>query len=246
MCWVSYDGTDRLFMHKVKEVGNWQFMKFSNSIKLARATHFTGYCCWFMCGFGQHNLLGIVVGLRGASGNTLYWVLLLVYVGPRATHFTGYCCWFTWGLGQHTLLDIVVEYHKQNHMVPLPCSLINLLGPYTNLPQSDKSHIHKLAPSGGQIYASNIHTQKFYFCSNKCVLVEHFSPYLDIIGREVKFSLSLQHTLSGDCFHLSPYPRTRWDFMSPGPSTCWDMLGQEDISVSRDKNLHLSQRVLQA
>jgi hypothetical protein len=44
----------------------------------------------------------------GASGKTLYWVLLLAYVGPRARHFTGYCCWLMWGLGQHTLLDIVV------------------------------------------------------------------------------------------------------------------------------------------
>jgi hypothetical protein len=62
---------------------------------------------WAGPGLGQHMLLGIVVGLCGASGNALYWILLLVYVGPRATHFTGYCCWFTWGLGQHTLLDIV-------------------------------------------------------------------------------------------------------------------------------------------
>jgi hypothetical protein len=54
------------------------------------------------------HLLDIVVGLCGSSGNTLYWVLLLVYVGPRETHFTGYCCWFTWGLGQDTLLGIVV------------------------------------------------------------------------------------------------------------------------------------------
>jgi hypothetical protein len=46
-----------------------------------RATHFTGYCCW-------------LTKVCGASGNTLYWVLLLVYVG--------------WGLGQHTLLGIVV------------------------------------------------------------------------------------------------------------------------------------------
>jgi hypothetical protein len=44
------------------------------------------------------HLLGIVVvSFRGASGNTLYWVLL-VYAGPRATHFTGYCCWFDVGL----------------------------------------------------------------------------------------------------------------------------------------------------
>jgi hypothetical protein len=42
-------------------------------------------CCWSMCGLGQHTLLGIVVG----------------YVAPRATHFTGYCCWFLKGLGQH-------------------------------------------------------------------------------------------------------------------------------------------------
>jgi hypothetical protein len=68
----------------------------------SRATHFTGYGCWFMWGLGQHTLLGIVVGhmwftlasgivvgLCGASGNTLYWVLLLVYVGPWATHITG-------------------------------------------------------------------------------------------------------------------------------------------------------------
>jgi hypothetical protein len=60
-----------------------------------------------MSGFGQH----VVVNLRGASGNTLYWVLLLVwcgasgktlywvlllvYVGPRE-HITGYCCWLMW------------------------------------------------------------------------------------------------------------------------------------------------------
>jgi hypothetical protein len=43
-----------------------------------RATHFTGYCCWF-------------TKVCGASGSTLYWVLL-AYVGSRATHFTGYCC----------------------------------------------------------------------------------------------------------------------------------------------------------
>jgi hypothetical protein len=77
-----------------------------------QATHFTGYCCWFMLGLGQHTLLGIVVGfmwvlgqhtllgidvwLTLASGNTHYWVLLLVYVGPRATQFTGHRCLFPW------------------------------------------------------------------------------------------------------------------------------------------------------
>jgi hypothetical protein len=25
-------------------------------------------------------------------GNTPYWLLLLVYEGPRTTHFAGYCC----------------------------------------------------------------------------------------------------------------------------------------------------------
>jgi hypothetical protein len=53
-----------------------------------------------MWGLGQHTLLGIVVGLRasgntllgvavglfGAPGKTLYWVLLLVYVGRLGQH----------------------------------------------------------------------------------------------------------------------------------------------------------------
>jgi hypothetical protein len=96
-----------------------------------RATHFTGYCCWFtkVCGASgntlywvlllvyvgslhvgsrQHTSLGIVVGSCGASGNTLYWVLFFGLRGPQATHITGYCCWSMWGLGQHTLLGIVV------------------------------------------------------------------------------------------------------------------------------------------
>jgi hypothetical protein len=55
----------------------------------ASVTHITGHCCWLMWGLGQHALLGIVVGFTWASGNTHYWVLLLVYVGPRATQFTG-------------------------------------------------------------------------------------------------------------------------------------------------------------
>jgi hypothetical protein len=40
----------------------------------SRATHFTGYCCWFMRGLRKHTLLGIVV----------------VYARFRATHFTGH------------------------------------------------------------------------------------------------------------------------------------------------------------
>jgi hypothetical protein len=57
---------------------------------------------------------------------TLYWVLLLVYVGPLGIHFTGYCwfmlrleqhftgyCfWFMRGRGQHTLLGIAMGYVK--------------------------------------------------------------------------------------------------------------------------------------
>jgi hypothetical protein len=58
------------------------------------------------------HVLGIVVvNLRGASGKTVYRVLLLVLdVGPWVRHFIGCCCWFMWGLGQHTLLGIVVGY----------------------------------------------------------------------------------------------------------------------------------------
>jgi hypothetical protein len=50
-----------------------------------------------------------VFSLCGASGKTLYWVLLLVNVGPWATHFTGYCCRVNMrGFWQHTLLGIIV------------------------------------------------------------------------------------------------------------------------------------------
>jgi hypothetical protein len=58
--------------------------------------------------FKVPQLGNVVVSLCGASGNTPYRVLLLVYVGRRATHFTGYCCLVYVGLGQHTLLGIVV------------------------------------------------------------------------------------------------------------------------------------------
>jgi hypothetical protein len=46
-----------------------------------RATHFTGYCCSFMMGFGQHTLLGIVVG----------------YARFWATHFTRHHKGLMWG-----------------------------------------------------------------------------------------------------------------------------------------------------
>jgi hypothetical protein len=54
-----------------------------------------GYCSW---GLWQHTLLGIF-GLCGASGNTLYWVLLLIYVGVLLLAMRR--------LGQHTLLGII-------------------------------------------------------------------------------------------------------------------------------------------
>jgi hypothetical protein len=72
-----------------------------------------------MWGLGQDTLLGIVVGLCGATGNTLYWVLvyvpratlywvlLLVYVGPRATLYWVLLLVML-HLGQHTLLAIGV------------------------------------------------------------------------------------------------------------------------------------------
>jgi hypothetical protein len=61
-----------------------------------------------LCASGN-TLLGIAVGLCGASGNTPYWALLLVYEGSRTTHFTRYClglyevsgstlCWASLGL----------------------------------------------------------------------------------------------------------------------------------------------------
>jgi hypothetical protein len=62
----------------------------------------------FTWGLGQHTLLGIVVGLRVASGNTLHWILLLVYVGSLATHFI-VVYWVVRSFGQHTLLGIIVR-----------------------------------------------------------------------------------------------------------------------------------------
>jgi hypothetical protein len=65
-----------------------------------RATHFTGYCCWFM--------RGIVVGYVAPRAYTPYWLLLLVYEieRPRTTHFTRYFCVMR-GFGQHILLGII-------------------------------------------------------------------------------------------------------------------------------------------
>jgi hypothetical protein len=55
------------------------------------------------------HLLGIVVCLRGASGNALYWVLLLLaYAGPREHTLLCIVVSLMWGFGQHTSLGIVV------------------------------------------------------------------------------------------------------------------------------------------
>jgi hypothetical protein len=88
-----------------------------------QATHFTGYCCWFIA--SGNTLLGIAVGLCmlcGTSANTIYWVLLLVMLrlgqhtllaivlGVRgASDNTLYwvLLWVMQGFGQHTLLDII-------------------------------------------------------------------------------------------------------------------------------------------
>jgi hypothetical protein len=118
--------------------GNTPYWILSSIYAGARATHFSGYCCWFMWGLGQHTLLDIIVSLHGGSGNTLYWVLLLVYVGlrathftllliyvgPRATHFTGYCCWFMWGLWQHTLLLLGYTKFQTTHFTGHHCSSV--------------------------------------------------------------------------------------------------------------------------
>jgi hypothetical protein len=72
---------------------------------------------------GQHILLAIAVGLRGASGNTLYWVLLLVDVGLGQHTLlaivvdTLYCAllWVMRGFGQHTLLGIIRSDVRRLH-----------------------------------------------------------------------------------------------------------------------------------
>jgi hypothetical protein len=89
----------------------------------------------------QHTLLGIAVGLCGASGNTLHWVLVYA-VAPRATYFSGYgSCWFMWGTvvgykcmlrhGQHTLLGIlslVYDGPLPTHFIGYCCGLCEVSG----------------------------------------------------------------------------------------------------------------------
>jgi hypothetical protein len=63
----------------------------------SRATHFTGYCCWFIWGallhLGQHTSLYwvMLLVLRGLGQHTLLGRLIVVgYAKFRATHFTGH------------------------------------------------------------------------------------------------------------------------------------------------------------
>jgi hypothetical protein len=59
-----------------------------------RAIHLTGYCCLF-------------TKVCGASGNTLYWELLLVYVGSRATLLLGIVVGFC-GASDNTLYWVLL------------------------------------------------------------------------------------------------------------------------------------------
>jgi hypothetical protein len=68
-----------------------------------------GIVVGLMWGLGQDTLLGIIVGLCGASGSTLYWVLLLVHV-LRATHFTGHCCWLCCASGNTLYWLLLLVY----------------------------------------------------------------------------------------------------------------------------------------
>jgi hypothetical protein len=130
-------------------------------------------------GRATHVLGTVVVNLRGASGNTPYWVLLLVYVGycfwlccassntlywlllvyegHRTTHFTGYCYglwevsgsthyWASLGLMWGAFFRNCFSEYPLTNKITWHCFPVSQLTS-TNVPQSDKSHIHKFAPS---------------------------------------------------------------------------------------------------
>jgi hypothetical protein len=87
---------------------------------------------WVMRSFGQHTLLGII---RSDVGRLHQWV--------QNNPF--------WSNSRKVDVSVSVSPpkllkrispHKQNHMTLFPVSQLNS----TNMPQSDKSHIHKLAP----------------------------------------------------------------------------------------------------
>jgi hypothetical protein len=119
------------------------------NLRGARATHFTGYCCWFdvglgktpywilllvyMWGLGQHNLLGIVVGLCASRktllGNTLLGIAVGL-CGPRATHFTWHCCLLCCASENtlYWLLLLVYDGPRTTHFTGCCCGLCEVLG----------------------------------------------------------------------------------------------------------------------
>jgi hypothetical protein len=123
----------------------------------SRATHSAGYFCWLteVCGASGNTLYWVLLLGFGASGNTFYWVLLLVYLGPRATHFT-------WGLGQHTLLGLMwafskgfkiiffwrsrsVDFHISSETAEANNTLSNkIIFPCINLPSNSRVHKSRL------------------------------------------------------------------------------------------------------
>jgi hypothetical protein len=156
-----------------------------------RATHFTDYCCWFTRGLGRHTLLGIVVG----------------YARFWATHFTGHHKSDIWGafidgfkiipfLNNSRKVEVSVPYLLRNCWSEYPltnqitwhCFPVSQLTS-TNVPQSDKSHIHKLAPSpkpsGGRVYASYQ-----YWCSNIYQFSANFIWLLQVRSTHIKQTIS--------------------------------------------------------
>jgi hypothetical protein len=125
-----------------------------------------------MWGLGQDTLLAIVVGLRGLGQHTLLGIVV-GYARFWATHFILGIIrsdvgrlhqWVQKNPFFSRKVEVSVSVspkllkqispHKQNHMAL--CFPVSQLA--TNVPQSDKSHIHKLSPSpkpsGGRVYAS--------------------------------------------------------------------------------------------
>jgi hypothetical protein len=88
-----------------------------------------------MLGLGQHTSLGYVVGL----GNTLYWVMLLVYVGPlfmlvyarfRKTRFLCIIVDLKWGPQQWTFNNL--NYNSRKAFFRISAETAEAI-----LPQSD-------------------------------------------------------------------------------------------------------------
>jgi hypothetical protein len=131
------------------------------------------YCCWLCCASGKHTLLGIVVGLWGASDNTLYWVGLLCNVSGNALYWAslglmwaafinGFKIIFKKNNSRKVKMSVSVSPpkllkrispHKQNHMALLSSFLINLYKRAT-IRQISYSQRASPKPSYGLVYAS--------------------------------------------------------------------------------------------